>query len=155
MEAAAFPSGGVADDLIPLEVGRAAVVGQGLIDENAATVTAGGVAQHLVAVEPAPSGTFTNCTGGESAFGGGGGSASGTFSKCTGGDHAYGGGWLGTASGTFTNCTGGYRAFAGSSGEANGGFFRYCTGGVGSFPTYGSPEPVILYCIEDGAEYTP
>jgi hypothetical protein len=101
------------------------------------------------------SGTFTNCTGGESAFGGGSGSASGTFNNCTGGDHAFGGGWQGTANGTFTHCTGGYRAFAGSSGESNGGVFRYCTGGMGSFPNYGTPEPVILYCIEDGAEYIP
>jgi hypothetical protein len=101
------------------------------------------------------SGTFTNCTGGESAFGGGSGSASGTFNNCTGGDHAFGGGWQGTANGTFTHCTGGYRAFAGSSGESNGGVFRYCTGGMGSFPNYGTPEPVLLYCIEDGTEYTP
>ena len=57
------------------------------------------------------SGTFNNCTGGNLAFGGAGGTASGTFTSCTGGEAAFGGG--GTASGTFTSCTGGNSAFGG------------------------------------------
>lgn len=68
------------------------------------------------------SGTFTNCTGGEYAFGGNGGTASGTFKDCTGGDFAFGG--YGTASGTFTNCTGGDVAFGGN-GTASG-TFSFC-----------------------------
>jgi len=76
------------------------------------------------------SGTFTNCTGGYSAFGGGGGTASGTFTNCTGGDNSFGGAG-GTASGTFTNCTGGGYSFGG--GGTASGTFNYCTGGDYSF----------------------
>ena len=76
------------------------------------------------------SGTFTNCTGGDYSFGGAGGTASGTFTNCTGGDYSFGGG--GTASGTFTNCTGGEAAFGGDSGTASG-TFNYCTGGEAAF----------------------
>ena len=122
------------------------------------------------------SGTFTDCTGGVSAFGGGGGTASGIFNHCTGGDHAFGGGTDGTASGTFIHCTGGDYAFAGDVmgtasgtfahctggehafgawGSAEGGVFRYCNAGFDSFTSNGTPEPVVLYCIQDGAEYTP
>ena len=73
------------------------------------------------------SGTFNNCTGGDVAFGGAGGTASGTFTNCTGGGVAFGGG--GTASGTFTNCTGGAGAFGGYGGTASG-TFTNCTGGA-------------------------
>ncbi len=74
------------------------------------------------------SGTFTNCTGGGDAFGGGG-TASGTFTNCTGGDYSFGGG---TASGTFTNCTGGDYSFGGGGGTASG-TFTNCTGGEAAF----------------------
>ena len=74
------------------------------------------------------SGTFTNCTGGGDAFGGGG-TASGTFTNCTGGDYSFGGG---TASGTFTNCTGGDYSFGGGGGTASG-TFTNCTGGGDAF----------------------
>jgi hypothetical protein len=92
------------------------------------------------------SGTFTNCTGGEVAFGGGG-TASGTFTNCTGGEAAFGGG--GTASGTFINCTGGNVAFGGN-GLATGRFY-YCVGGFNSF---GSGATAI-HCIYNGVAYTP
>jgi hypothetical protein len=76
------------------------------------------------------SGTFTNCTGGYGAFGGGYGTASGTFKDCTGGDQSFGYG--NTASGTFTGCTGGGGAFGGGGGTASG-TFTNCTGGGGAF----------------------
>jgi hypothetical protein len=76
----------------------------------------------------------------------------GTYEQVKGHTYAFGGG-SGAASGTFNNCTGGDWAFAGRSGEADGGVFRYCTGGTGSFPSFGTPEPVLFYCIQDGAPY--
>jgi hypothetical protein len=76
------------------------------------------------------SGTFTNCTGGDGAFGAAG-TASGTFEGCTGGDEAFGGG-TGTASGTFEGCTGAEWSFGGGGGTASG-TFHNCTGGEGSF----------------------
>jgi hypothetical protein len=75
------------------------------------------------------SGTFTNCTGGYAAFGGYYGTASGMFTNCTGGDFAFGSG--GTASGTFTDCTGGNYAFGGV-GTASG-TFTNCTSGYAAF----------------------
>jgi hypothetical protein len=81
------------------------------------------------------SGTFTNCTGGVGAFGGGG-TASGTFNSCTGGNHAFGGGENSSASGTFTNCTGGDWSFGGMIGYASG-TFTNCTGGIGAFGGWG------------------
>ena len=86
------------------------------------------------------SGTFTNCTGGGVAFGGGG-TASGTFTNCTGGDYSFGGG---TASGTFTNCTGGAGAFGGGGGTASG-TFTNCTGGYYSFGGAGGTLSGQLY----------
>jgi len=79
------------------------------------------------------SGTFTNCTGGVISFCGANGTASGTFIDCTGGDYAFGGN--GTASGVFTNCTGGDWAFGGEGGWATG-TFTNCTGGYSSFGGY-------------------
>ena len=81
------------------------------------------------------SGTFTNCTGGDYAFGGSG-TASGIFNNCTGGDYAFGGGTFesgGTASGTFNYCTGGEAAF-GSGGTLSGQLY-YCRLTTGSFQT--------------------
>ena len=82
------------------------------------------------------SGTFTNCTGGNFAFGGAGGTASGTFTNCTGGDNAFGGagGTAGTASGTFTNSTGGDYSFGGDGGTLSGQLY-YCRLTTGSFQT--------------------
>jgi len=77
------------------------------------------------------SGTFNNCTGGYGAFGGFG-TASGTFTNCTGGEYSFGG--FGTASGTFTNCTGGGGAFGGDGGTASG-TFSFCKINGSSFPT--------------------
>jgi hypothetical protein len=76
------------------------------------------------------SGTFTNCTGGDYSFGGGG-TASGTFKDCTGGDYPFGGGG-GAASGTFKDCTGGDYSFGGDSGNVSG-TLSNCTGGTYSF----------------------
>ncbi|MDI9563700.1 MAG: hypothetical protein QM301_05890 [Bacteroidota bacterium] len=88
------------------------------------------------------SGTFTNCTGGGDAFGGGG-TASGTFTNCTGGDYSFGGG---TASGTFTNCTGGDYSFGGGGGTASG-TFTNCTGGDYSFGgDEGTASGQLYYC---------
>ena len=88
------------------------------------------------------SGTFNNCTGGNFAFGGAGGTASGTFTNCTGGGDAFGGG--GTASGTFTNCTGGDYSFGGGGGTASG-TFTNCTGGDYSFGGDGGTASGQLY----------
>ena len=88
------------------------------------------------------SGTFNNCTGGNFAFGGAGGTASGTFTNCTGGGDAFGGG--GTASGTFTNCTGGDNSFGGAGGTASG-TFTNCTGGDYSFGGAGGTLSGQLY----------
>jgi hypothetical protein len=74
------------------------------------------------------SGTFINCTGGESSFGAFG-FASGTFIDCVGGVESFG--TFNQASGTFTNCTGGNRSF-GSQGTASGTFID-CQGGDYSF----------------------
>ena len=88
------------------------------------------------------SGTFTNCTGGGDAFGGGG-TASGTFTNCTGGDYSFGGG---TASGTFTNCTGGDYSFGGGGGTASG-TFTNCTGGEAAFGgDEGTASGTFNYC---------
>ena len=46
------------------------------------------------------------CTGGKSAFGGGGGTASGTFMNCIGGEQAFGGNGN-TTGGFFWDCVGG------------------------------------------------
>jgi len=88
------------------------------------------------------SGTFTNCTGGEAAFGGAGGTASGTFTNCTGGEAAFGG--VGTASGTFTNCTGGDYSFGSGGGTASG-TFTNCTGGEAAFGGAGGTLSGQLY----------
>jgi len=94
-----------------------------------------GVTGHTVAAEDKR--VFTNCTGGTSSFGGGGGGiASSTFTNCTGGNSVFGGGGVGgTASGAFTNCTGRDYSF-GSGGTASGTFIN-CTGGLGSFGSIG------------------
>jgi len=57
-----------------------------------------------------------------------------------------------TASGTFTNCTGGDNAF-GRLGSADGGKFYHCVGGVNAFTETGTPAPIHLFCIRDGAQY--
>jgi hypothetical protein len=72
------------------------------------------------------SGKYTDCTGGDAAFGGFGGTASGAFTNCTGGGGAFGG-VGGTASGAFTNCTGGVNAFGGNRGSTLNGRFVGCT----------------------------
>ena len=89
------------------------------------------------------SGTFNNCTGGNFAFGGAGGTASGTFNNCTGGNFAFGGAG-GTASGTFTNCTGGAGAFGG--GGTASGTFTNCTGGAGAFGGGGTASGTFTNC---------
>ena len=89
------------------------------------------------------SGTFNNCTGGNLAFGGAGGTASGTFTSCTGGYNSFGGAG-GTASGTFTNCTGEDYSFGGDSGTASG-TFTNCTGGDYSFGGAGGTLSGQLY----------
>ena len=89
------------------------------------------------------SGIFSNCTGGTSSFGGFGGLSSGTFTNCTGGDYSFSGGDTaiggtsdgGQASGIFINCTGGNLSFGASMGIASGEFVD-CTGGDGSFGSY-------------------
>jgi len=91
------------------------------------------------------SGTFNNCTGGNFAFGGAGGTASGTFTNCTGGGDAFGGGGGGRASGTFTNCTGGGDAFGGGGGGTASGTFTNCTGGNYSFGGAGGTLSGQLY----------
>jgi hypothetical protein len=78
------------------------------------------------------SGTFTDCIGGDRAFGGYNvvaGTASGTFTRCIGGIFSFGGN--GTASGTFTDCVGGNLSFGGNA-IASGTFTR-CIGGNSSF----------------------
>lgn len=55
------------------------------------------------------SGTFINCKGGNFSFSINNGAASGTFTDCVGGDFSFG--FNGTASGTFTNCVGGAGSF--------------------------------------------
>ena len=89
------------------------------------------------------SGTFNNCTGGDSAFGG---TASGTFNNCTGGDSAFGG----TASGTFNNCIGGEYAFGGRYGTASG-TFNICIGGDSAFGGFGTASGTFTNCT--GGEY--
>ena len=89
------------------------------------------------------SGTFTNCTGGESAFGC---RASGTFTNCTGGDTAFGGGGSATASGTFTNCTGEDFSFCGHGGTASG-TFNNCIGGSYAFGYGGTASGTFNNCI--------
>ena len=92
------------------------------------------------------SGTFNNCTGGNFAFGGAGGTASGTFTSCTGGYNAFGG--AGTASGTFTNCTGGGDAFGGG-GKASG-TFTNCTGGEAAFGGGSTASGTFTNCTGGG-----
>lgn len=80
-------------------------------------------------------GTYTDCVGGDCAFGGLG-TASGTFTNCTGEDLSFGGdtfGGNGRANGTFTNCTGGYMAFAGGDNCQADGTFISCIGGDHAF----------------------
>jgi hypothetical protein len=93
------------------------------------------------------SGTFTNCTGGDSSFGYNG-DASGTFTSCTGGNYSFG--RSGDAIGTFNNCTGGTDSF-GAGGTASGGKFYFCSGGSSSFTTTGSPT--TGYCLVNGVPY--
>jgi hypothetical protein len=88
------------------------------------------------------SGTFTNCSGGDGAFGGD--SASGTFTNCTGGNNAFGGLW---ASGIFTNCTGGDYAF----GLDSSGIFTYCSGGDSAFGGNNSARGTFKNCT--GGDY--
>ena len=99
------------------------------------------------------SGTFNNCTGGNFAFGGYGGTASGTFTNCTGGNFAFGGAG-GTASGTFTNCTGGDNAFGGAGGTAGtaSGTFTNSTGGDYSFGGAGTASGTFTNCT--GGDYS-
>ena len=97
------------------------------------------------------SGTFTNCTGGNSAFGGDEGTASGTFTNCTGGNGAFGG-YGGTVSGVFTNCTGGNNAFGGYGGTASG-TFTNCTGGDYSFGVCGTVSGVFTNCTGGEAAF--
>ena len=78
------------------------------------------------------SGTFTDCTGGSGAFGGVGGTASGTFAGCTAGNYAFGGDG-GTTNGEFNGCTGGDYAFGGGSDSTANGTFTNCSGGYSAF----------------------
>jgi hypothetical protein len=95
------------------------------------------------------SGTFNNCIGGVASFGYDG-IASGIFNNCNGGSSSFGSGSFGTAEGTFSNCTGGSSSF-GHDGNATGGRFYFCSGGVDSFTTNGSPT--VIHCIRDGVPY--
>jgi len=113
------------------------------------------------------SGTFTNCRGGNCAFGGYGtaggrftnceagsssfgayGISNGTFIQCVAGDNAFGG--YGTASGTFTNCIAGHNSFGGHIATANG-TFTNCTGGDGAFGG-GTASGTFTNCT--GGEYS-
>ena len=113
------------------------------------------------------SGTFNSCVGGEFSFGADG-DASGVFNYCVAGEYSFGaanGGqgppprqasdkitYDSSASGTFNHCTAGEDSF-GSGGWAGGGEFYHCNGGPGSFTIVGSPD--VVFCIEDGEEYSP
>jgi hypothetical protein len=78
------------------------------------------------------SGTFINCSGGDSSFGSYG-TAAGTFKNCTGGEQSFAS--SGNAEGTFIDCTGGTFSFGGE--VLAGGTFTNCTGGDYSFGGYG------------------
>jgi hypothetical protein len=111
------------------------------------------------------SGTFTDCTGGEDAFGGSG-TASGTFLRCVAGSNSFG--VYGTASGTFTDCVAGgwgfgssgtasgtfLRCVAGSSsfGETTSGTFTDCVGGSGSFGQWGTVDAGAVFIRCHGAD---
>jgi hypothetical protein len=74
-----------------------------------------------------------------------GGTASGTFTDCSGGDKAFGGGG-GTTSGVFNSCIGGDRAFGGGGGTLSG-FLYYCrlTSGISETVSGGGRT---IYCID-------
>ena len=97
-------------------------------------------------------GSYTDCTGGVSAFGGRG-TASGTFINCTGGKHAFGGDYGGTATGTFTNCIGGDNAFAGYLYGTASGTFTNCTGGDYTFGSYGTASGTFTNCTGGDAAF--
>jgi hypothetical protein len=100
------------------------------------------------------SGTFINCQGGNSSFGGSGGNASGTFIDCIGTDGSFGG--FGDASGTFTNCIGGNTSFGGSEDGAlasSTGVFTNCIGGTNSFGSGVLTEGTYINCIGDAGSF--
>jgi len=90
------------------------------------------------------SGTATNCTGGDESFGGKG-TFSGTATSCTGGNGSFGGGGGGTFSGTATNCTGGDNSFGGDGGTFSG-TATNCTGGDDSFGSSGTFSGTATNC---------
>ena len=89
------------------------------------------------------SGTFINCEGGTSSFGGQS-IASGTFIDCKGGDYSFGGQSI--ASGTFTDCKAGDYSFGGGSGGIASGTFINCTGGDYSFGAFGNVNGTFINC---------
>jgi len=99
------------------------------------------------------SGTFTNCTGGESSFGGRSGAASGIFTNCIGGTYSFGG-LVGVASGIFTNCTGESGSFGGASVGTASGIFTGCTGGTYSFGSVsGTASGTFTNCTGGGYSF--
>lgn len=98
---------------------RVIVESTGALVSFSTDITAG-----TLVVENNTSQRFDVCTGGDAAFGGGGGTASGTFTNCTGGDVAFGG--FGTLSGKLYYCrltTGTFETVSG------GGITRLCIDG--------------------------
>ena len=89
------------------------------------------------------SGIFTNCISEYNSFGT---NASGTFVNCTGGDSSFAN--SGTASGIFTNCISGSSSFGGGGGTLTGKLF-YCriTPGGGAFQTVSSGGRTY-YCVD-------
>lgn len=98
------------------------------------------------------SGTFTNCTGGDYAFGTNGGIASGIFTNCIGGGNSFGS--FGIASGIFNNCIGENDAFGGGEGGTASGTFMNCTGGDGSFGANGTASGTFSFCILGVSAFT-
>jgi hypothetical protein len=102
-------------------------------------------------IEVIYSGTFINCTGGQSSFGFSSLSdASGIFKDCTGGTYSFGG--LAAASGDFINCTGGDFSFGGGGGGNASGDFKDCSGGTYSFGGGGTADGTFENCI--GGDYS-
>ena len=96
-------------------------------------------------------GTYEDCRGYRSSFGGfSGGLASGTFKDCKGGTGAFGG-TGGATSGTFFNCKADQESFGGDGGTA-GGTFTDCTGGDFTFGAYGTASGTFTNCT--GGDYT-
>ena len=89
------------------------------------------------------SGTFTNCQGRNSSFGGFG-TASGSFTNCVGDFESFGGGL--TASGTFADCKGGFNSFGGGFGTASG-IFTNCQSADNSFGGFGTALGTFADCV--------